>query len=452
MSDERCKFSFSNILSLESMRFNLVAILHKSSFSLLIAGKNNQFEEIKVDFPESVVSKSDIFDVDKFSFALKTELIKRPDIAGSEVLFLIPDEKIFTKIVELNKTTVEEEKTRLFTQIPFTEEETKLTILPFGNFVQFTSVPKKLVNDIELSLAKIGFKSVFLPLSQVIAFGFGTKKQQLVGFKLQDHFNLVVAKDSHVFFSKEIDLSKVKEEEILTTIKSLPDHGIENIETVTLLQEEKALAHFLEQNGLQVGLVQIADNLYSYLLKIINDYRGEINSFLLGREPKLGQRKIYFPAHKILSLVGIISFLFLLTGAFLFFKDLGSRNSAPVVTNPTPTPTFTPTASRSAQVASPSSSVNQKANLKVKITNGNGLPGDAGRVEKQLNSLGYTQTETDTAVLQNNRQTTYTISSKVTPEMSEEIKKSLDQDYIKVILDSTPPSGVDVDILTGAKK
>ena len=439
------------------MNFNLVSILHKSSFSLFLVGSKSTYEEIKVDFPESVVSKSDIFDVEKFAFALKTELIKRPDLKGSEILFLIPEEKIFTKTVALSGTTQDAEKARLFAEIPITEEETHLTIWSKGNQVEFVAVPKKLISTIELSLSKVGFKSVFLPLSQLIAFGFGTGKKQLVGFTLDNHFNLLGVTRDSLFFGKEIDLEKDKVEEIAEEIKKVQiTPGMEEVEGVILLNPEDNIKEGLEASGLKVGLVQSTPNLYATLFKIISNNKGNITKFLLGEKKATRRVSVSFPFKKILSMLAIIGFLFLLGGLFVYFKDLGSKNPAPVALTPIPTPLVTtsptPVASSSAKVATPSSSLVKKADLKIKIYNGNGLPGDAGRFQKKLTALGYTNSETDTKSVQGQRVTELKLASKVTEEFKQEILTALQTDYSEVKTTSDLATGVDVEINTGARK
>lgn len=445
-------------------RFNLIGLLHKSSLSLFIIGSKNQFEEIKIDFPESVVSNSDIFDVEKFSFALKNELIKRPDLKGSEILFLISEEKVFTSSIDVKVVPIEDEKRRLFTQIPITEEEALVTIVTKGNWVQFTAVAKKLLNNLETSLAKVNFKSVFLPLNQLIAFGFGTKHKQLVGFKLADHFNLSVVQDDHILFGKEIELETGKQESILEEIKKIKSEpATEDVDGIILLNDTGDLKDYLEENGVKVGLVADTDSLYETLFKIISKNRSSVTKYLLG-EKAAGKRLpsytlLSFHFKKILAMGGIILVLFLLVGLFIFFKDLGSRS---IVTgekevNVTPTLTLTP---QPTQIATPSAlptatasaSAVKKSDLKVKILNGNGIPGDAGRFEKKVNAGGFTDTTTDTADVQGGRDTIVKMSARVTSVLKSEIQKIIDGDYVKVTYTTTLPSDSDIEINTGTRK
>ena len=143
----------------------------------------------------------------------------------------------------------------------------------------------------------------------------------------------------------------------------------------------------------------------------------------------------------------------MLVGLFIFFKDFGSKfggtNQVAVVPTPTPTPTLE--ASPSASVASPSATLVAKSALKIMVINGNGLPGDAGRLEKILNALGYTASDTDTASVQGQRVTNLKVSSKVPPSYLEEIKASVEDDYVQVEVGNNPDKGTDIEIVVGTR-
>jgi hypothetical protein len=443
--------------------FHLLSLLHLNSLTLFVWGHKgfptgkNTIEEIKIDFPEDVVSNSDIFDADKFAFALKNELIRRPELKGSEILFLIPEEKIFSKFVELTNTTIEAEKGRFFTHAPVSEEESYLNIQTQGDWVLFSAVPKKLVTDIENSLAKVGFKSSFLPLSQLVSLGFGGKRRQLVGYRLQDHINLVVSQFDLVVRSLEVDLSKKDEDKVVEEIKKMRDEeGLGDIKGIILLNEEASLAKKLEEAGLEVGLVTETQGLFSTLFKILHESKKEIPRFLVGQPVKIKTRKVKFPLKKFLSLIGIIGLLFLLLGLFIFFKDLGSKfgteHQSPLVSTPTMTPTPTTVATQSAQLqASPSASLVAKSDLKLMVINGNGLPGDAGRLAKVLNGLGYTNSETDTADTQGQRVTSIQVSGRVPVSYLQELKTAVEDEYVQVTVSTVENSPTDIEITTGTR-
>lgn len=439
-------------------RFNLIALLHKSQLKLFIIGHKNDVEQIDLAFPEDTVSKSDIFDPVKFSFDIKNQLIKRPELRGSTILFLLPSEKVISKTVSLAGTNLETEKTKFFTDNPNSEEESLLSVYTRHGIAQFTSVPKKLINDIENSISKIGFKVVFLTLTQLVNLGLATKDKNLITFVLDEHLNLLLTGKDSLISVEEIDLGKEKEEAVFKKIEAVRDAN-QDLNAVVLMTSESWLKSYLDQNNYRVGLVNLEENIYNTFIHILHEHRKEVQKFIFGTEMDKARQGIHIPWKLLGTVIGLGVLGLVLFEVFILARDFGSnRADKPTVLTPIPTTVSvasqeaTFTASPSAQPSTPSPIGIQKKDITVKILNGNGLPGDAGRFEKKVNGIGFTNTTTDTADKQGARDTVVKLSSKVTSEFKTEMQTLIEGDYAKVVFGSNPSSGIDIEIITGARK
>lgn len=435
-------------------KFNLIALLHQSQLKLFIQDHNKEVEEVNLDFPEDTVKKSDIFDTVKFSFDVKNQLIKRPELKGSTILFLLPNEMVFSKAVSLRNSNLEEEKRKFFAESPYTEEESNFIVYADKSQAQLLSVPKKLITDIENSFSKIGFKVMFLPLAHLVAIGVGSKDKNLVIYELGEHFNLLLVEKKTFPAVKELDLGKEKEAGIKEEVKKIKEEN-SDLHAVILFNETSFIKGFLEESNIKFGVLPLKEDFYHTLLKLANLHRREVSKYLFGSQIAKSGRGLKIP-YRFLGTLALLGLLFtILVPVFMVFKTFGQNqaidNSRSI---PIGSPTAQITATPSAQVSTtpvPVASVG-KADLRLKVLNGNRIPGDAGRLEKKLNAVGFTNSETDTADKQDNRETTVKLSDRVNLLLKVEIQKVIEQDYRTVVFATGPATGLDIEVLTGTRK
>lgn len=114
--------------------------------------------------------------------------------------------------------------------------------------------------------------------------------------------------------------------------------------------------------------------------------------------------------------------------------------------SPTPTPTPMPTATPAPVV------MLKKDEIKIKVLNGTGTAGQAGKVKSAMGEIGFSDIQTDNATDQNATDTIVAVSSKVPKDIADEIVKELQKTFSSVkTQDSTDPNFAVV-ITTGTEK
>jgi hypothetical protein len=156
-----------------------------------------------------------------------------------------------------------------------------------------------------------------------------------------------------------------------------------------------------------------------------------------------------------LLLIGILGLILIGGGAFFLLhggnEEVMSPSPSPqlsevqgISTSPTLVHTIPPT---------PTPQTSNKAELSIQILNGTGIPGEAGYLETQLKSLGYTKTQTGNASGPTVTTTTVIFSPSVQADVVDEIKTKLQSIYKLVESQtSSSTSGNDVKITVGLRK
>lgn len=111
----------------------------------------------------------------------------------------------------------------------------------------------------------------------------------------------------------------------------------------------------------------------------------------------------------------------------------------PTLTHP-PTPTPTPEATL------------KKEDIRMKVLNGTGTPGQAGKVKSAMNAIGLSDIQTDNAENQDATDTIVAVSSKVPKSITDEIVKALQKSFSSVKTQDSTDSAFDVVITTGTEK
>lgn len=136
---------------------------------------------------------------------------------------------------------------------------------------------------------------------------------------------------------------------------------------------------------------------------------------------------------------------FLLKGANEVEEPLATPEVQGIDFVSTPTPETTPTSTSTPTPAN-------KADIEITILNGTGTPGDAGLLQTQLKSMGFSKTETGNATTQGATTTVMTYSGSISKTIVDELSAKLKTLYTKVELKTGTPTKGDIEIITGSRK
>ncbi len=143
--------------------------------------------------------------------------------------------------------------------------------------------------------------------------------------------------------------------------------------------------------------------------------------------------------------LGVLSFVVMLGIFLLFSSDIPKRITGSFQQpSPTPVPKETPT---------PTPEEVAKEVLKVQILNGSGVSGQAGKLKKAMEELGYKDIETGNAKeTETITKTTISFSSKVTKTMQNEMRNTLKETLGDVESETAENGDFDITIVTGKKE
>ncbi len=152
-------------------------------------------------------------------------------------------------------------------------------------------------------------------------------------------------------------------------------------------------------------------------------------------------------------IIGILILVAIL--GFVIYKSATKKSDAPEATpfanltttdTPSSFPTPTPT-----PVGTPKASID-KSKIVIEIQNGTGITGEAGYLQTQLKSLGYTNTKVGNAPTQDATATTVTFSSKLDASIVSELTQKLNSLYQTVTTKTSTSQTSDVIVVTGVRK
>ncbi len=141
--------------------------------------------------------------------------------------------------------------------------------------------------------------------------------------------------------------------------------------------------------------------------------------------------------------IGIAGFFAVKT---FFFHTRGGNSPTQ---NVVPTVVLSPSPSITASTSSESATVTGKKDIKVRIRNGTGTPGEAGKVRDEITKLGFKDIQVGNAST-NSGQTTASFSARVAKDTKDEVESLLKKLFTKVLSSSAASeSKFDIDIVTG---
>ncbi len=147
---------------------------------------------------------------------------------------------------------------------------------------------------------------------------------------------------------------------------------------------------------------------------------------------------------KLIFLVVVAILLGVGAAGFMFMR--GSSKSTANTDN---TPTSTPFVEEPMPTEAP---MVNKSDLKVKILNGSGVVGEAGKVQKILEGADFTVDSTGNADAYDHKTTEIQAKSSVSTEITDELTDLLKVDYTPEVTSLADDEDVDIIIVVGARK
>ena len=202
-------------------------------------------------------------------------------------------------------------------------------------------------------------------------------------------------------------------------------------------------------------LKQITSN--SDLIKMSNFLEGlESAQSQSSPQPKTQEQKTQeettSSSSNLLPIIGVV--LIILGAAFAIYlykkPDLKNLNlSIPLLKKQAPTAQISPSPTIDIISSSPEVSQVTKDQLTAKVLNGTGKSGQASLVKNALESLGFSQIQTDNAATQDFQNTTVDFSSKVPTPIRQEIVDNLQKTFSQVKMNVEVSQDFDIIVTTG---
>jgi hypothetical protein len=192
-----------------------------------------------------------------------------------------------------------------------------------------------------------------------------------------------------------------------------------------------------------LGLSSVDENNFGQIMKMESQLRQ--TSFAL--TPKSSSGVKFSPK----MLLVILTMIVLGGGSFYLFTNMtrnkiSQKHEIKIVKSPKP-----PAKEEKTESATNSSTINPKSRnvLKIKIFNGTGKVGEAGKIKNELSALGYENLETGNLDVQNATQSSVFFSNVVSETVKNEISSALKKFYSSVGDSSTSSGSFDIEIITG---
>ncbi len=150
---------------------------------------------------------------------------------------------------------------------------------------------------------------------------------------------------------------------------------------------------------------------------------------------------------KIIVLVVVLA---VIGGGIMFFsRKQNDLNKAKSQLTPTPTSSYR---QRQLPTSTPTPLEINRSAVRIQVLNGSGITGDAAKVKRELEKLGYSNIETGNASEQNFVSSKINYSESLDSKILEEIKDKLEEFYQSVETNRTNIRNYDLQIITGYPK
>ena len=160
-------------------------------------------------------------------------------------------------------------------------------------------------------------------------------------------------------------------------------------------------------------------------------------------------KKSGFEGKKWLAVGVIVLGVLLVVGAGFFFLR-GNEGEGLLGSSPTPTPTETPVLPTNTPTPEPTPGI-LRSGLSVKVLNGTGISGEAGKLVAVMRELGYTKVEAGNASKSDYEVTEVSFGEKFPSVYKKEIMTKLEGMYKSVSETGSVTGGVDVQIIVGLR-
>jgi len=431
--------------------------LNKNKLKVL----NGALEKAEVEVDQSIVDDSRINSPEELAPKLK-ELIKNLKTKPKRMAIMLQEKDIFDRFFVVSGDEVDVTSRLTEQASSYVEGDIKdyytlfQKVSPF--VYQFVGVKKDLLeNKAKLaSLCRLKLEGI-LPVSCMLASFVNSRDPFFLIFECREESTMLASEYGGVYFSGTYDLT----EDINVRVEKL----IQELSTFNREKPVKDIYYYGEEiriperfNGIKLQLPDglVGDEMHGFeklviALSLVAKDSGVLNSYInvlsFLQATRSGERSLAKYAPKVL-----VPLLLVLAFSFFYISYKGTlfdRNQKLDVNGVNET-------SESASPAESSSSATEikgidKATLKIRVENGAGVAGVAGKMKDFLTSLGYTVTEVGNAEKFDYAETQL-IVKKTKNDFSETIKKDLEKQYTVKVSDAlAETSAYDVLVIVGAK-
>lgn len=160
--------------------------------------------------------------------------------------------------------------------------------------------------------------------------------------------------------------------------------------------------------------------------------------------PQIPEKASHFPWKIVLILFVVL----LILGVFIWWILSGGNEAGEVSEELTPA-TVTQASQTETSTPTPTVKVVSKADIKIQILNGTGVPGGAGALKSELQKINFSDVETGNATDTNHVETLAVFSPDLDSSLKTEIVNLLEAKYSKVTITDEKITNFDVQITTG---
>lgn len=419
------------------------------------------------DLLPTAVSRSRIIDPQEFSKELTRILTvhygdKPPKLP---VFYILEPELTELFLLTGNKTNEPGEETdlmekqireRLVDEKPDELYFSQFKIAPF--IYQFVGVKKDLLDPILTTGTLMGLElGGILPLGLVLAKSNSDVSSMFVFPNVKD--NIVVFSElTGVTFAEKFDVKlSVEELKELFWKLSVYDNKRSEVNLYTFAKHEQVLGSekilILDNNGLEGGFeeVSLAKKVVDRNPTLINSQSNLLNILPV---PAVVQKN----KSSLVVVASIASFL-LVAGLILQFtlgfdkllgkKTAGQEQEVLAEQEVQQTPTQTPESNPEPQIVQTAHKELKRSDLKLKVENGNGVPGSAGKMKSYLENFGYSVSEPNNSDKSDYAKTQIKLPKELT-DYKDLLVNDLKTNYsIEVIEIDIKPAEYDVLIIVG---
>ncbi len=422
-----------------------------------------------LEFKSSVVKDSAILDAQAFQSEIASFFSQKKELAGSPVLLVIPEEKVFLKGFELGIGDLgkkEAIRREFISEIPFDESDLIIQERLAGKVVEFSAVDRRFIGDFQAPF--LNQKMPILGMAaipQIMALDLQPKEKSFLLAFYDNDFALALAENSCVIFS---ETRRLKDGNIREAMRAF-DHFVQHLQatdnkSISLILGEEAIedAVKLELEHREYSIKEVKKaNILDMIADYYNSHRNKADDWNLLRVRQSPMMDIWnrykrpvlklFIASLVLIFAGTAGWLAygrfwqIPAGFEIIPEELPAESEIPAAEQNQPPQ---PLAEEKPSVSAPA----EKSDFPIQIFNGTTIAGEAGRLKTVLEDRGFTVSGIGNNDDQNQAVTTLFVDSSAPEAIISDLRLILEARYANVLVSPSPVMAKVIHIVIGKKK